>query len=197
MKDILNLIKARRSIRKYQDKEVSRDLIEKVLEAARWAPNGANLQPWQFIVVTNKELRAKIGKHAKFYFIKSHHVSEAPCVIVILGSPDKGNFYIIDCALAGGNMILEAQSLGLSTCWIGAFDEEKIKDVLNIPQELRIIGLITLGYAAESPSVPPRLPLKEIVHWEVFGSMPKITSKLTKSGPLTILDKILKVVLRR
>lgn len=197
MNDILELIKSRRSVRKYLDQPVPKEMIEQLLEAAIWAPTGANLQPWQFIVVTNKDLHEQIGKYARFYFIKSHHVSEVPAVIVICGDPNKSSFYLIDCALAGENLILQAQSLGLSTCWIGAFDEAPIKTILNIPQNLRIVGLITVGYSAETTSVPPKISLKDIVHWNTFGSMPSLITQITKSGPLSIWKKIIKVILHK
>ncbi|MBW2039441.1 MAG: nitroreductase family protein [Deltaproteobacteria bacterium] len=78
MDEILDLLKARRSIRHYQKKEVPREVIERLIEAARWAPSGANIQPWHFVAVTREDLRKEVGNQTRFFFVKSHHVSEAP-----------------------------------------------------------------------------------------------------------------------
>ena len=88
--DILNLLKFRRSIRVYQDKPIPKDLLLQILEAGRWAPTGANLQPWHFIVVTDEETRRKVGEVARFFFIKSSHVEEAPVVLVLGFDTRKG-----------------------------------------------------------------------------------------------------------
>jgi nitroreductase len=196
MNDILELIKARRSIRRYQKKEVPKEVIERLIEAARWAPSGVNIQPWHFVAVTREDLRRKVGAQAKFFFIKSRHVYEAPLLIVICGNT-KSAFHMVDCCLAGANIIMEAISLGLGTCWIGAFNEKRIKEILEIPEEMRVIGLITVGYPAETPSPPPKLTLSEILHWERFGGVGRgVRSRMFRSGPLSVMPRILKVIFR-
>ncbi len=196
MDDVLDLLKGRRSIRRYQKKDVSKEIIERLIEAARWAPSGANIQPWHFVVVTKEELRKEVGKEAKFLFVKSRHVSEAPVLIVVCGDT-KSAFHMVDCSLAGANIIMEATSLGLGTCWIGAFNEVRIKEILGIPEGMKVVGLITVGYPAESPSAPPKVGLAEILHWEEFGdTVRSLRSKVIRSGPLSVLPRILKMIFR-
>jgi len=189
--DILNLLKSRRSIRVYQDKPIPQDLLLQILEAGRWAPTGANLQPWHFIVVTDPETRRKIGEVARFFFIKSSHVEKAPVVLVLGFDTRKGKYGRYDVTLAGGNMMTMATSLGLGTCWIGAFDEPKVKEILGIPENIEVIGLITLGYPDEKAEVPPRVELEKIIHWESWTNVRRHTLRngIFRSGPFSLIKK--------
>ncbi len=189
--DTLTLLKFRRSVRVYQDKPISKDLLLQILEAGRWAPTGANLQPWHFIIVTDQETRRRIGEVAKFFFIKSSHVERAPVVLVLGFDKRKGKYGRYDVTLAGGNMMTMATSLGLGTCWIGAFDELRVKEILQIPDPIEVIGLITLGYPEEKPEPPPRLELEKVVHWETWSNVKKQTLKdgVVRSGPFTLITK--------
>jgi nitroreductase len=190
--DILNLLKSRRSIRVYQDRPIPNDLLLQILEAGRWAPTGANLQPWHFIVVTDPETRRRIGEVTRFLFIKSSHVEKAPVVIVLGFNTQKGKYGRYDVTLAGGNMMTMATNLGLGTCWIGAFDESKVKEILEIPENIEVIGLITLGYPGENAEVPPRVELEKIVHWESWSKVRRQTlgDGMLRSGPLSLIKKI-------
>jgi nitroreductase len=192
--EILNLLKSRRSIRVYQDKPVPQDLLLQILDAGRWAPTGANLQPWHFIVVTDPETRRQIGDVARFLFIKSSHVEKAPVILVLGFDTRKGKYGRYDTTLAGGNMITLATHLGLGTCWIGAFDEVKVKEILGIPEHIEVIGLITLGYSRESSEAPPRIELGRIVHWEAWSNVRRQTLRdgMLRSGPLSLIRKFLK-----
>lgn len=196
MDDVLDLIKARRSIRRYQKRDVPREVIERLIEAARWAPTGANIQPWHFVVVTREDLRKAVGDEARFLFVKSRHVSEAPALIVICGDA-KSAFHMVDCSLAGANIIIEATSLGLGTCWIGAFNEARVKEILGIPAEMKVVGIITVGYPAETSAPPPKLGLTEILHWEGFGGAGRgARGRMLRSGPLSVLPRIFKMIFR-
>ena len=192
--DILTLLKSRRSIRTYQDKPIPKDLLLQILEAGRWAPTGANLQPWHFIVVTDAETRKRIGEVARFFFIKFSHVEKAPVVLVLGFDTRKGKYGRYDATLAGGNMMTMATSLGLGTCWIGAFDEPKVKEILEIPENIEVIGLITLGYSEEKAEAPPRVELEKIVHWESWSNVKKQTFRdgTLRSGPLSLIKKFLR-----
>jgi len=192
--DILNLLKSRRSIRVYQDKPIPQELLLQVLEAGRWAPTGANLQPWHFIVVTDPETRKRIGDVARFFFIKSSHVEKAPVVIALGFDTRKGKYGRYDVTLAGGNMLTMAASLGLGTCWIGAFDEPKVKVILGIPENIEVIGLITLGYPDEKAEVPPRVELEKIVHWDSWSNVRRQTFRdgMLRSGPFSLIKKFLR-----
>ncbi len=192
--DILNLLKSRRSIRIYQDKPVPQDLLLQILEAGRWAPTGANLQPWHFIVVTDSETRKRIGDTARFFFIKSSHVEKAPVVLILGFDTQKGKYGRYDVTLAGGNMMTMATNLGLGTCWIGAFDELKVKEILEIPKDIEVIGLITLGYSDERADIPPRVELEKIVHWESWSNVRRWTfgDGAFRSGPFSLIKKFLR-----
>lgn len=192
--DILSLLKYRRSIRLYQERPVPKELLLQILEAGRWAPTGANLQPWHFIVVTDPETRREMGKVARFFFIKSSHVEKAPVILVLGFDQRKGKYGRYDVTLAGGNMMTMAQSLGLGTCWIGAFDERKVKEILRIPDPIEVIALITLGYPDEKAEVPPRIELEKIVHWESWNNIKRKTLRdnMVRSGPLSLIKKFLR-----
>jgi nitroreductase len=191
--DILDLLKSRRSVRLYEDKPIPKDLLLQILEAGRWAPSGANLQPWHFIVVTDAETRKRIGEVARFLFIKSSHVENAPAVLILGFDTRKGKYGRYDVTLAGGNMMTMATSLGLGTCWIGAFDQPKVKRILEIPDHIEVIGLITLGYSNEKAEIPPRVELEKIVHWESWSNVRRqtFTDGTLRSGPLSLVKKFL------
>jgi nitroreductase len=191
--DILSLLKSRRSIRLYQDKPVPQDLLLQILEAGRWAPSGVNLQPWHFIVVTDAETRKRIGEAARFLFIKSSHVENAPVILVLGFDTRKGKYGRYDTTLAGGNMMTMATSIGLGTCWVGAFDRRKVKEILEIPDPIEVIGLITLGYPDEKAEMVPRIELEKIIHWESWSNVRKRTFRdgTLQSGPLSLFKKFL------
>lgn len=166
--DFKDLVKSRRSIRNFVDKEVSKDLILELLEAARFAPSAGNCQPWHFYVVKNKELLARLGERAydREWFTK------APLAIVVCVDipeaerryKERGrNLYCYqDTAAAIQNILLSAKALGLGSCWIGAFDEEALVDILELDETTRPVAIIALGYPADGPIAPKRKPIEEI-----------------------------------
>jgi len=166
--DIFEAIKKRRSIRKYKDKQVEEEKILKILESARLAPSAKNLQEWRFIVVRDKEKRKKLSEAAR----NQKFVEEAPVVIVCCAETDEYRMtcgqlsYPIDVAIAVEHMVLTAVEEGLGTCWIGAFYEDRVKEILNIPEEIKVVELLTLGYPDEEPPSRSRLSLEDIVKWE-------------------------------
>ena len=164
-------IRERRSVRQYRPDAVPRELIERVLDSARWAPSAVNLQPWHFVVVTQRERRSALAKSTAIAgIIVMRHMSQAPVLIALCGDERRSSWYIHDCCLASQNLMLAATALGLGTCWIGAFDEGKAWEVLGLPEGMRVVGLLTLGYPLQDQEVAtPRLPLDSTVHWEGFG----------------------------
>lgn len=192
--DLLTFLKSRRSIREYEERQIPEEDLRKILDAARWAPTGANLQPWHFVVVRDEKLRKELGSHAKFFFLKSSHVEKAPCIIVLCYEKNKGRFGLFDVTLAGANIIMMAHSLNLGSCWIGAFDERGVKSLLGIPEEIGVVALITLGYPKEKPDPPPRLEIEKIVHYETWDNVLRkdFKDRFLKSGPLSIVKKLLK-----
>lgn len=172
--DIFEVIKLRRSVRSFTKEDVSNEQIEKILEAARWAPSAGNLQPWEFIIVRKPEIKKEIARAA----LNQTFIEEAPVVIVVCANEVRSgsiyggrgvNLYCIqDTAAATENMLLAACALGLGACWVGAFNEEEIRRILKIPRGIRPVAIIPIGHPAERPSPPRRRSLKEIVHYETF-----------------------------
>jgi nitroreductase len=166
--EIVEAIRSRRSIRNYQDRTVEQEKLIRVLEAGRRAPSARNLQDWKFIVVKDKEKRQKLSEAAK----GQAFVAQAPVVIAACGTQTEyimtcGQYcYPIDVAIAIDHMSLMATAEGLGTCWIGAFYEDKVKDILGIPEKIRVAVMLTLGYPAESPVARPRKKLEEIVAYD-------------------------------
>ena len=155
---LLDLIKNRKSVRDFRDKPVELDKIMMCLEAARLAPSASNSQPWRFIVVDDKELKDKLCDAAfgGLYFINSF-CKTAPVMAVVISEKSKfltriggmfrgTKYYLIDIGAACEHFVLEAEDLGLGTCWIGWFNEGGVKSALNIPKDKKIDILIALGY---------------------------------------------------
>ena len=167
--NVFEAVKTRRSIRKYKEATVEKEKLSKVLEAARFAPSAANLQPWSFIVVSDKTIRQSLfSAYSQQWFVN------APIIIVACGVPDKGwrrkdgeKYYPIDVAIAMQNMILAAHEMGLGTCWIAAFDEKKVRKALDIPKNVRVIAMTPLGYPDEVKGpITERKALEEIIHYD-------------------------------
>lgn len=173
-------IKMRRSIRKYIDKQVEDEKIIQLLESARLAPSGSNTQPWHFIVVKSNLNRQKLAKtsHDQKWMLSAPVfivcVADIRCrieedVVVRLNedSPHGELKQIIrDTSISMGHILLEADNLGLGTCWVAWFTQEEIRPILNIPADKYVVGIITLGYANETPKARPRKKLEEIIHYE-------------------------------
>lgn len=168
---ILKEIVERYSVRKYKKDEVPLELINEVIEAARLAPSANNKQPWKFIVVRDFEKRKKIGEPTTW----AKFILDAPVLIVgciVDKSFNMGGWYdsaILDIGIAMEHIALQATHSGLGTCWIGDFDEKLVKEVLEIPENIRVASLMTLGYPLEN-KIPEkrRKKLSEILSFEKF-----------------------------
>ena len=168
-------IKKRRSIRAYQTKDVPEKVVEKLIEVASYAPSAGNIQPWKFVIIRKANVIMKLAQAAHQGFIE-----EAPLVIVICanekraevgyGLRGKGLYCIQDTAAATQNILLTAYSLGLGTCWVGAFDEDQARKAVNAPKEMRPVAIIPVGYPNESPTQRKRIQIKQIIHYERFES---------------------------
>lgn len=150
--DVYTAIGQRRSIRAYREKEVEEEKLMKVLDAGRLAPSAKNRQEWHFIVVRDRETRRKLAKAAYGQkFIEQAPVTLVGCAfyadyVMPCGQPA----YTVDVSIAFAFMMLEATELGLGTCWLGAFLENEVKEILNIPDQMRVVVVMPLGYPAES-----------------------------------------------
>ena len=168
--DVFTAISDRRSIRKYKEKDVERSKLDRILEAGRISPSAGNRQEWKFIVVKDKGTREALVDAAK----GQQFVGEAPIVIVACAMSSDyvmacGQYsYTIDLSIAMAYMILEAWELGLGTCWLGAFYEDKVKAILGIPDGVRVVAMTPLGYPDESPGQRPRNKIEQIVSYEKY-----------------------------
>ena len=177
MDKVFKIIEKRRSIRKYQDKPVEKEKIRKIIEAARLAPSASNGQPWRFIAVTEKDNISYMAAEALGSINK--WAKSAPCIIVgcsvkksfithYIGEAISGiKYHILDMGIAMEHIVLAAEEIGLSTCWMGWFDERKLKKRLNIPLSWRVVSLLSVGYALKKDIHHPRRrhALDEILIW--------------------------------
>ena len=181
--NVMEAIQKRCSVRSYQNRPVEREKLDKVLEAARLAPSAGNRQEWRFVIVQDRDTRQRLTKAAKNQAFVAEActpnlpiglgVAEAPVVIACCAKTDNhlmtcGQMcYPIDVAIAIEHMALKATEEGLGTCWIGAFYEDKVKEILGIPKDIRVVALLALGHPVKlRPNPKDRLRLKEIVMYE-------------------------------
>ena len=163
--EVFEAISKRNSIRAYKSEPVPEEKLLKVLEAARLAPSGRNSQSWKFIVVRDKELRTALGEASG----GQAHVYGAPVIIAAVATDPESLMpcgiiaYPVDLAIAIDHMTLAALELGLGTCWIGAFLQDRVKEILGVPDRYKVVSLLTLGYPDETGRPKTRKKLEEIV----------------------------------
>jgi len=171
-------IKERRSIRKYKDKIIEWKKITEILDCARFTPAAGNIQNWRFILVSDKDKKEKLAKAA----LKQYFIEESAYIIVVCrDDKELKRFYrkradlygVQNTAAAIQNIMLRAHSLGLGTCWIGAFDEQAVKSALKIVGDIHVDGMITLGYPNEKVKAPKRMDLRDMVYFEEWKNTSK------------------------
>jgi len=169
--DVFTAISNRRSIRKYSSKPVEEEKLMKVLEAGRLSPSANNRQNWKFIVVRDEETRKKLAAACG----NNTFVAEAPVTLVICGIMTDNDImmcgqprHTVDCSIATSFMILQAYELGLGTCWLGAFREPEVKEILNIPDNVRVVAITPLGYPDQEPVSRGRKSLNEVVCFDQY-----------------------------
>ena len=171
--DIYETVRERTSIREYKTDPIEEDKLERILDAARLAPSGKNGQPWTFIVVKDEETRKKLVPACK----GQEFVGQAPVVVVACGLEERAykkmggywNSMPLDIGIAIEHLMLAAVSEGLGTCWIGAFFEEQVREILGVPEGVKIVALTPVGYPAGEKTHRPRKSLDEIImheRWE-------------------------------
>jgi len=175
--ETLECIFTRQSVRTYDTKHVPEQLIEKIIEAGVAAPSAGNIQPWEFVVVQDKKTKNKLCDAS----LKQEHVKKAPVVIVVCANTEKAKdkykergekFYSIQATAACiQNILLAAHDLGLATCWVGAFEDNEISEILELPTKLRPVAIITLGfpYGEKKPLKTKRLPYRNVTWTEKYG----------------------------
>lgn len=172
--DVKDAIKKRRSVRKYQDREISEELLKELLDAAILAPSGNNAQPWKYKILRRGEKRDILRRENIF---KQDFVYTSPYIIVCCADPksyprakfesDFDDPYeeraLRDLAISSQNLVLRATELGLGSCYVGWMNKDKIKEILGIPENYIIPYVTTLGYPDEEPSATPRKSMDDIL----------------------------------
>jgi len=155
--EVFDAIKTRRSVRKYLDKKIDESDMLKLLEAARLSPSARNIQNRRFVIIEN--IDGDIVKACN----DQEWISTCPMLIAGVIDPGVNKWAETDMAIAFEHIVLEAVELGLGTCWIGAFDGDKVRSILGVPSDLQVYALLSIGYPASNPSqMISKKPLEEI-----------------------------------
>jgi nitroreductase len=171
--DTYQAIRTRRSIRKFQERPVEKEVLARILEVCSYAPSAKNLQPWRLVVVQDPQIRQALVPACR----DQKFLAQAPVVIAFCGKEGDAyqtmggywNSLVVDLAILLDEISLAAQTEGLGTCWIGAFREEDVKQVLQIPAEVKVVALTPLGYPDEEPVRRPRKELAQILYFNRWG----------------------------
>lgn len=159
-------IEGRRCIRKFRDKNISDKQLDELINAMILAPSAGNMQSRKFYVIKNKEIKEKLAEAA----LSQAFIAQAPVVFVVCtdssismryGKRGEELYTFLDCGASIQNLLLRAYDVGLGGCWVGAFDEERVRKILKIPSHLRPISIVPIGYPDESPSIPQRKSKRE------------------------------------
>jgi len=168
--DVYDAIRQRRSVRKYEDRDIPDNVLKRVLEAGILAPTGRNNQEWKFVVVRDPDTRKRLAEAAEQKFVAS-----APVVVAVVSLDPVREMYCgiqagpVDCAIVIDHMTLAAVAEGLGSCWIGHFDQDKSRDILGVPDPAKIIEMLVLGYPADEAGDKKRKSPDELVCWESFS----------------------------
>ena len=163
---LIDLILTRRSIRRYQEKDISEDILRQILETARQAPSAVNRQPIRFVVVNDKDILKNLCDNLITRFVK-----KAPLAIAGLADTKSlltGKWAVVDATIAMENMVIAAWSLGIGSCWIGACNEKKVKKLLKIPDKWKLVALITFGYPDEHPKQRKKKSFEKMFSFNSF-----------------------------
>lgn len=173
--DILTLLQNRRSIRRFRGDEITEETLNLLLDAARVAPSWKNMQCWRFIVVRDPEKKMALSESLHEGNPAVEAIKQAPVVIVQCADPmasgqiDGKEYYLLDAGIAMQQLMLAAHDLGLGTCWVAWFDEEKARAVCRVPSDYKVVAMTPLGVADREPAARPRRKLEEIVFKEEWG----------------------------
>jgi nitroreductase len=180
MEKLMDLIKSRRSVRNFEDKELPENFLLTVLESVQWSQSWANTQCWEIVVVKDPSQKEKLQGAVPKANPAHKSVMEAPVVLALCAKKESsgyykglvttkfGDWFMFDAGLAAQHISLVAHSLGLGTVIIGLFDHDQAKAVLNVPAECELVALIPLGFPSKIPSPPKRRQINEFVHINTF-----------------------------
>ena len=165
--EVLEAIEERRSVREYKPSSIPKEHLKKILEAARLAPSAGNRQPWRFIIVRKPEQKEHLANIAQ----NQMFLADAGVIIVALADAEASpKWFKQDVMIAIEHMVLTSTSLGYGTCWIGAFQEDQVKQLLEIPERISIVALLPIGIPNEKPQPKPRKDPEEIFFEEKYGN---------------------------
>ena len=161
--EILNNLKSRRSIRRFEDKPIDDEILTQIFEATRWCFSAVNRQPWKLIVIRNKDLIETVGDECT----TGPFAKKAPVLVVIVADTKiSPNWYIQDTSFLSLQLALAAWAFGIGTCWIGRINREKVKEILKLEEKDYVLTVLPLGYPkGRIPKARPRKPLEEIVEY--------------------------------
>ena len=164
---LVDVLLSRRSVRRYEKKTVPEEALKTILEAGRQAPSASNVQPWHFIVLTDDKIKEQLSHGRWNTFIKDSAVTIVGCGYI--GNDYGRKWSTVDTTIALQNMVIAAWAVGIGSCWIGDFKEEEVKELLSIPDDQKVVALISFGYPAEQPGSKQKKPLTEIVSYNGFS----------------------------
>lgn len=180
MSEFFQVLEQRRSIRKYEDRDVPEELVQRILEAVRWSPSWTNCQCWEIVVVRDAATKEKLQQTILPKNPATKAIVAAPVVLAVCGrlgvsgyydnqpSTKFGDWFLFDLGIATQSLCLAAQDLGLGTVIVGLLDHDRAKAVLNVPDGVELVALIPLGYPAKTPPAPKRREAAEFTHRETY-----------------------------
>jgi nitroreductase len=180
MTDFMTILKERRSVRKYEEKDVPQEILDHILEAVRWSPSWANTQCWEVVVIKDSEIKAKLQETMGSKNPATKAIVNAPVLLALCGKRKNsgyysgavttkfGDWFMFDLGIATQSICLAAHHLGLGTVVVGLFDHDQAKTILNVPAEYELVALIPLGYPAKISSAPARREIQEFTHLNTF-----------------------------
>lgn len=178
--ETLEAIKGRRSVRRFQDKPISKETIDTLLEAIRWSPSWANTQCWEVVVVREASKKEALRQTLPATNPANKAMVEAPVIFVLCARTGEagyykgqvttkfGDWFMYDIGIATQSLCLAAHDLGLGSVIVGLFDHEKAKEVLGVPEGVEVVSMIPVGVPAHEPPVPKRKEIAEFSHWDRY-----------------------------
>jgi len=180
MTDFMTILKERRSVRKYEDKEIPQEILNQILEAVRWSPSWANTQCWEVVVIKDSAVKTKLQETLAPKNPATKAIVNAPVLLALCGKRNSsgyyggqvttkfGDWFMFDLGIATQSLCLAAHHFGLGTVVVGLIDHDRAKTVLNVPAEYELVALIPLGYPAKISSAPGRREIQEFTHLNAF-----------------------------
>jgi len=180
MAELMEVIKARRSVRKYEEKDVPEEILNSILETVRWSPSWANTQCWEVVVIRDKEIKENLKETIFPKNPATNAIAQAPVLLAVCGKLKSSGFYnnivttkfgdwfMFDLGLFTQTLCLAAMDFGLGTVVVGLFDHDKAKGIIKVPEGYELVALVPLGYPAKISSAPQRREIREFVHYDTF-----------------------------